>query len=214
MNSNEIHRRPTKSLRYFISCNITYLDWEGQKKNRKRPLDPQSSTGNKQAKKTTELQTLFSFHWKGRLRRQNQESKRWSPKPRRIIPRLWDLMKETSKSAGPWTSYRSATPLPPTFLLLFRNFYSGYLMSVPPLYAGCVRIRQLVSLVSQFHRLRATILKERHLGSSSKPRPNLDDKILEFELMLSWNFGDQGWEQKYFAHVGMWLTGGQKADCF
>lgn len=49
--------------------------------NEERPLDPQNSAGKKQAEKTTQLQTHSSFHEKGRLRRQNQESTRQSQEP-------------------------------------------------------------------------------------------------------------------------------------
>lgn len=53
-----------------------------------------------------------------------------------------------------------------------------------PLSAGCMERRQLVSLVSQVHRLRGMALKEKFLGGSPKPEANLDDKMLDCELML------------------------------
>lgn len=79
VNTRRIHRRSTKVLRKLYQQN--HCPWTERDKvqNEKGPLDPQNSSGRKQTKKTTHLQTqttetqtLTIFHEKERITQKMQ----------------------------------------------------------------------------------------------------------------------------------------------
>lgn len=82
--SNELnsrtHKTPIKFLRELYWQKHCQLRLEGTEtvQEEKKPLDPRSSTGRKQAKETMELQTRTVFHGNGRMTQVRAKSHRES----------------------------------------------------------------------------------------------------------------------------------------
>lgn len=129
----------------------------------KKPLDPKIVLAGSRLSKLLSCKHMLAF-----MKKEDSESKTTSSKggveSHGELPPTYPLIKATPTVAGFWTS-----SVPPS-LFLHRSvqWLATYCLTI--VYWVCSE-KTAISLVSQVQRLRATVLMEQYLGSSSKPRP-------------------------------------------
>lgn len=137
VNPNDIHRKPTKSLReLIINRNITSWDWKQQKqcKMKKDHWMPQILLARRRLRKPLSCKHILVFRntQKAKSRIQKIEPKIMENYPQALRPEKLQYWLYLGR-------YRSVIPLCLKFsIFLYRNVYTGHLTSASPLYTRWV----------------------------------------------------------------------------
>lgn len=136
-----------------------------------------NSTGRKQDEKV-QLQAHATFHEEGRMTQ-------WvEPKAQRVALRAMENYSQTWKHIKKHMSSQISELLqtsdsykPCIYCILEQQYVS--ILCLPLLYAGCVEVRYVDTLVSQIYRWRGTVLEKLYLrnttqGTSSTSISNID----------------------------------------